>query len=123
MRRWYITKLKIMDIVFKHYAPIDYIIWGDDWGHAAIRLLFQRHVPRIHHALHKEMLGLGARFRTVRIELHSCGLTQQYIEEFVEMGLDAWTPQPINDLDMLTRKYGEKIALTVMQPEIARGQI
>jgi hypothetical protein len=29
------------------------------------------------------------------------------------MGLDAWTPQPINDFDMLTRDYGEKIAITV----------
>jgi hypothetical protein len=46
------------------------------------------------------------------VELHSCGLTQQYIEEFLEMGLDAWTPQTNNDLDMLTEKYADRIALT-----------
>jgi hypothetical protein len=60
-----------------------------------------------------------ARSQGMFIELHSCGLTQQYIEEFVEMGLDAWTPQPINDLDMLTKNYAEKIAFTVWLPEIA----
>jgi hypothetical protein len=47
------------------------------------------------------------------IELHSCGLTQQYIEEIIEMGCDAWTPQDINDFDMLTEKYGDKITITV----------
>ncbi len=114
-------KIKVMDIVFKHYAPIDYIIWGDDWGtqrsgffsNEMYREFIMPYTKRCWDWVHN-----SGRF----IELHSCGLTQQYIEEFVEMGLDAWTPQPINDLDMLTRKYGEKIALTVMQPEIPEAK-
>jgi hypothetical protein len=111
-------KIKLMGIVFKHYAPIDYIIWGDDWGHQRsgffsnemFREFIMPYTKRCWDWVHD-----SGRF----IELHSCGLTQQYIDEFVEMGLDAWTPQPINDLDMLTKKYGEKICLTVNQPEIA----
>ena len=110
-------KIEIMDIVFKHYDPIDYIIWGDDWGHQRsgffsndmFREFIMPYTKRCWDWVHQ-----SGRF----IELHSCGLTQQYINEFVEMGLDAWTPQPINDLDMLTAKYGEKIALTVFQPGI-----
>jgi hypothetical protein len=56
----------------------------------------------------KEVLGLGFHNTGRFVELHSCGLTQQYIEEFVEMGLDAWTPQPINDLDIADEKVRRK---------------
>lgn len=110
-------KIKLMGLVFKHYAPIDYIIWGDDWGtqrsgffsNDMYREFIMPYTKRCWDWVHEQ-----GKF----VELHSCGLTQQYIEEFVEMGLDAWTPQPINDLDMLTRKYGEKIALTVTMPGV-----
>lgn len=105
-------KIRLMDIVFKKYAPIDYIIWGDDWGtqragffsNSMFREFIMPYAKRCWDWVHDQ-----GKF----VELHSCGLTQQYIEEFVEMGLDAWTPQPINDLDMLTAKYADKIALTV----------
>ena len=108
-------KIKICDIVFEKYAPIDYIIWGDDWGtqkagffsNDMFREFIMPYTKRVWDHVHDT-----GRY----IELHSCGLTQQYIEEFVEMGLDAWTPQPINDLDMLTEKYGDKISLTVTIP-------
>lgn len=111
-------KIKIMEIVFEKYAPIDYIIWGDDWGTQRSGFfsneMFREFIMPYTKACWDWVHNTGR-----YVELHSCGLTQQYIEEMVEMGLDAWTPQPINDLDMLTRKYGEKIALTVNQPEIA----
>ena len=105
-------KIRLMELVFKHYAPIDYIIWGDDWGtqrsgffsNSMFREFIMPYAQECWDWVHET-----GRF----VELHSCGLTQQYIEEFVEMGLDAWTPQGINDLDMLTEKYAEKIALTV----------
>ncbi len=108
-------KIKICSIVFEKYAPIDYIIWGDDWGtqkagffsNDMYREFIMPYTKRVWDYVHST-----GRY----IELHSCGLTQQYIEEFVEMGLDAWTPQPINDLDMLTEKYGDKISLTVNIP-------
>lgn len=110
-------KIRLMDIVFKHYDPIDYIIWGDDWGtqragffsNEMFREFLMPYTKRCWDWVHEQ-----GKF----VELHSCGLTQQYIEEFVEMGLDAWTPQDINDLDMLTRKYAEKIALTVSVPQV-----
>jgi len=114
-------KIKLMDIVFRKYAPIDYIIWGDDWGHQRSGFFSNDMFREFIMPYTKECwdwVHNSGRF----VELHSCGLTQQYIEEFVEMGLDAWTPQPINDLDMLTKKYGEKICLTVNQPEIGEAK-
>ena len=114
-------KIKLMDIAFKHYAPIDYIIWGDDWGtqrsgffsNEMFREFIMPYTIECLDWVHQQ-----GKF----IELHSCGLTQQYIEEFVEMGIDAWTPQPINDMDMLTRNYADKIAFTVWLPEIAEAK-
>ena len=111
-------KIKLMDIVFKHYAPIDYIIWGDDWGTQRSGFFSNDMFREFILPYTKECLDWvhdSGKF----VELHSCGLTQQYIEEFIEMGIDAWTPQGINDLDMLTEKYADKIALTVSIPQIA----
>jgi hypothetical protein len=105
-------KIELLKKVFQYYAPIDYIIYGDDWGtqragffsNKMFREAIMPHTKRIWDFVHSQ-----GKF----IELHSCGLTQQYIEEIVEMGCDAWTPQNINDFDMLTEKYGHKIAVTV----------
>jgi hypothetical protein len=105
-------KIELLKKVFTHYDPIDYIIYGDDWGtqrsgffsNQMFRDMIMPPTKRIWDYVHST-----GRF----IELHSCGLTQQYIEEIIEMGADAWTPQEINDFDMLTEKYGRKIAVTV----------
>ncbi len=105
-------KIKCLEKVFKYYDPIDYVIYGDDWGtqkhgffsNEMFREFLMPHTKQVIDYIHAT-----GRF----VELHSCGMTQQYIEEIIEMGLDSWNPQPINDLDMLTAKYGEKIALVV----------
>jgi len=110
-------KIELIGLVFKHYDPVDYIIWADDWGTARagffsnkmFRELIMPHTAECWDWIHSQ-----GKF----IELHSCGLSQQYIEEFVEMGLDAWTPQSINDIDALTKKYADRIAFTVWLPEI-----
>jgi hypothetical protein len=105
-------KIELLGKVFEHYAPIDYVIYGDDWGtqragffsNKMFREAIMPETKRIW-----DYIKANGKF----IELHSCGLTQQYIEEIIEMGADAWTPQSINDFDMLTEKYADKIALTV----------
>ncbi|MDR0838505.1 MAG: methyltransferase [Oscillospiraceae bacterium] len=105
-------KLDLLKLVFEKYAPIDYIIYGDDWGHQRSGFfsndMFREFIMPVTQPIWDFCHEQGK-----YVELHSCGLTQQYIKEFVEMGLDAWTPQDINDYDMLTRDYGEKIAITV----------
>ena len=110
-------KIDLLTRVFKAYDPIDYVIYADDWGtqkagffsNEMFREFIMPYTKRIWDFIHST-----GRY----VELHSCGMTQQYIDEFVEMGLDAWTPQPINDLDMLTEKYGDKISFTVNLPDV-----
>lgn len=105
-------KIDLLDKVFKYYDPIDYIIYGDDWGtqragffkNDMFREFLMPDTKRVWDYVHSQ---------GKLVELHSCGLTQQYIEEIVEMGCDAWTPQEINDFDMLTEKYAKQLALTV----------
>ena len=114
-------KCRQLDLVFKYYDPIDFIIYGDDWGTQKSGFFsndmydefIMPYTKRIWDFVHSK-----GKF----VELHSCGLTQQYIEEFIEMGLDAWTPQAINDLDNLTTKYGDKLSLTVNIPGIAKAK-
>jgi hypothetical protein len=105
-------KIELLGYVFRYYDPVDYIVYADDWGtqragffsNKMFRETLMPHTKEIFDFVHE-----SERF----VELHSCGLTQQYIEEIIEMGCDAWTPQTNNDLDMLTEKYGRNITLTV----------
>ncbi len=105
-------KIDLLGRIFKYYDPIDYIIYGDDWGtqragffsNEMYREVIMPQTGRLWDWVHSQ-----GKF----IELHSCGLTQQYIKEIVEMKCDAWAPQEINDFDMLTRDYGDKITIVV----------
>jgi len=114
-------KIELLGKVFKYYDPVDYIVYSDDWGtqragflsNEMFREAIMPQTKRIWDFVHSQ-----GKF----IELHSCGLTQQYIEEILEMGCDAWTPQPINDFDMLTEKYGDKITLGIPVPGIPEAK-
>ncbi|KPU42532.1 methylcobalamin:coenzyme M methyltransferase [Oxobacter pfennigii] len=105
-------KIELLKKVFHYYDPIDYVIYGDDWG-TQISGFFSNEMFREAIMPQTKRIWDFIKSQGKFIELHSCGLTQQYIEEIIEMGCDAWTPQAINDFDMLTEKYGNKIALTV----------
>lgn len=104
-------KIKFLNIIFEKYAPVDCVIYGDDWGHQRSGFFSNEMFREFIMPATKPVIDF-CHEKGKYVELHSCGLTQQYIDEFVELGLDAWTPQPINDFEMLTRDYSEKIAIT-----------
>jgi len=103
-------KIDLLQRIIKYYPPVDYIVYGDDWGtqragffsNEMFREVIMPQTKRLFDWIHSQGLF---------IELHSCGLTQQYIEEMIEMGLDAWAPQEINDFDWLTENYGHQITI------------
>jgi uroporphyrinogen decarboxylase len=43
-------------------------------------------------------------------ELHSCGFIEQVVPEFVEMGIDSWQGQEINDIVKLKELTGGKLS-------------
>ncbi len=110
-------KIDLLGRIIKHYAPIDYIIYADDWGtqragffsNEMFREVIMPQTKRLWDWIHS---------RGLFIELHSCGLTQQYIEEIITMGCDSWAPQEINDFEMLTKDYGRRITLAVPVPGV-----
>jgi hypothetical protein len=108
-------KIDLLTKVFEHYAPIDYIIYGDDWGTQRAGFFSNKMFREAIMPQTKRIIDF-VKSQGKFVELHSCGLTQQYIEEIIEMGIDAWSPQNINDFDMLTEKYGNQIAITVPIP-------
>ncbi len=46
------------------------------------------------------------------IERHDCGRSEQFIPDWIEMGVCAWNPAQItNDLVAVKKNYGDKIAI------------
>ncbi len=46
------------------------------------------------------------------IERHDCGRCEQFIPDWIEMGISAWNPaQTSNDLKSIKQKYGNKLAI------------
>lgn len=85
-------------------VEIDMVLLHDDWGHQrgaffsddTAREMIMPYIKRVFDHCHK--LGLF-------IELHSCGKNEIFVPTFIEMGVDLWCGQNINDFDMLMEKY------------------
>ncbi len=92
-------KLKLLEKMKEVYNP-DIIMFHDDWGAqkapffspATWRELIK---PQIKKAVDKcHELGMY-------YEQHSCGNIEALVPDFVEMGIDAWQGQEINDIQKL----------------------
>lgn len=102
-------KIKLIER-FDDSVDLDIVWYGDDWGTqdalfmppGTWRDIIKPATQRIYDCM-KE--------RDIIINQHSCGKIEDVFADMVEMGADVWNPcQPCNDLTMLKRKYGDKIA-------------
>jgi len=59
-----------------------------------------------------------ARKKRLVIDIHSCGKNQMLAPIYMEAGVQAWVPQPMNDIDMLYEEYGKDLMLGVMPPQV-----
>lgn len=115
-------KIKLLKKVFHYYDPIDYIVYGDDWGTQRSGFFSNEMYEEMIFPFAKRIITF-AKSQGKFVELHSCGLNQQYVPYFIEMGIDAWAPQPINDSDFLKENYGDKMSFALAvkgldEPEI-----
>lgn len=104
-------KIEILDKVFTYYEPIDYVVYYDSWG--------TQRAGFFPNEMYRDMLFPSvkrvvefAKSKGKFVELHSTGLNQQYIKDFIDMGFDIWAPQAINDSNMLKSKYGDKMCFS-----------
>lgn len=101
-------QIRVIRNIAKYYKP-DKIQFHDDYGNAKStfmsletwRKLIKPNLKRIVDATHE----CGMIY-----EHHSCGYVVPLMEEFIELGIDAWNPvQFINNPYELQKKYGSKL--------------
>lgn len=94
----------------KKYYNIDAIFFHDDWGGQkasffsvdTCREMIAPYLKQIVDKCHE----IGVVF-----DFHCCGKIENLVPVMIECGMDKWAGQPINDKDMLIRKYGDKILI------------
>lgn len=103
-------KIEVIRYLKKYYNP-DKIQFHDDYGNAGStfmrpdvwRELIKPALKRVVDATHE----LG-----IIYEHHSCGYIVPFLDDFVELGIDAWNPvQYINGPVELQKKYHDKLCL------------
>ena len=101
-------KIEVIKYLKKYYNP-DKITFHDDYGNAknifmsveCWRDLIKPSLKRIVDATHEQGM---------LYEHHSCGYVVPFIDDFIELGIDAWNPvQIFNDPAALQEKYAGKL--------------
>ncbi len=101
-------KIHLMEKVIGIYKP-DVLMFHDDWGTQNSmffspnlwRELFKPQIQKAVDRCHE----LGVIF-----ELHSDGMIEDIVPDFVEMGIDSWQGQEINDVAKLKEITGDRLS-------------
>jgi len=108
--------IAIIDKLVEHF-PVKGISIHDDWGGKLAPFFSLETVRKIlvppekKVADHIHELGLFYDF-------HCCGKVESLVPAMLEIGVDVWSGQPLNDKKKLYDEYGDKILLGVEPPEI-----
>ncbi len=105
-------KLKLIEKIKEAYNP-DILMFHDDWGtqnapffspdtwRALIKPQIKKAVDKCHE------LGMF-------YEHHSCGYIEPFVPDFVEIGVDSWQGQEINNISKLKELTGDKLEFHTM---------
>ncbi len=101
-------KIHLMEKVIKIYKP-DVLMFHDDWGTQnnmffspdLWREMFKPQIQKAVDRCHE----LGVIF-----EMHSDGMIEDIVPDFVEMGIDSWQGQEINDVAKLKEITGDRLS-------------
>jgi len=94
---------------YQKYYGTQMIQFHDDWGSqrapffsiATCREMLVPYLKRVVDSCHK---------RGIYFHLHCCGKNEMLVPAMIEAGVDLWIPQPMNDIPMLLKQYGDKIS-------------
>lgn len=94
---------------------IDIIVWGDDYGLQNGPMISPEMFRKIITPRNKRMIDAIKAKSKAKILLHSCGDIYPYLEEFLEMGIDALNPIQVSAKDMdpvkIKSKIGDRVTL------------
>ena len=106
--KFYTTVLKNQ---LYYTKPDLYNIMDDDSGQQApfFSLAMYRKIFKPFHKLHADL----AREAGCIVERHDCGKSEQFVDDWIEIGIRSWNPaQIVNDCKAIKKKYVGKLALS-----------
>ena len=101
----------------KEAYGIECVTFHDDWGTQHSQF-FSVETNREMVAPHMKKVADWCHENGIIFELHSCGLNEKNVPVMIEIGVDMWNGQPMNDKCMLAHKYGDQILIGVDAPEV-----
>lgn len=96
--------------LIQYYKP-DYINLQDDTATAQNPFISPQMYRDLILPFHKRQADI-ARAHDIPLSMHNCGRCEDFIDDWLEIGISAWDPaQVMNDLPGIKAKYGRKLAL------------
>ncbi len=96
----------------KTYYNADIILFHDDWGSQRAPF-FSLNTAREMLVPYLSRVVKSAHSRGMFFDFHSCGKNELLVPAMIEAGIDAWTPQEMNDVKKLIETYGDKLVFGV----------
>jgi hypothetical protein len=101
---------------YLEYSDIRMLSFHDDWGSQRAPFFSPATVRKMILPSLKKVLT-HARNEGLFVDMHSCGKNQMLAPIYIEAGVQSWSPQPMNDIDMLYEEYGKDLMLGVVPPK------
>ena len=105
--------LALLDMVWDAGYTFDSVRWPDDMGYKYNQFFSLRTYREVEKPFHKRAIE-WAHAKGVKTHLHSCGNINPFVQELVEIGLDALNPLEVKagmDPVQLKKTYGEDLVL------------
>ncbi len=96
---------------------LDGVVFHDDWGSQRAPF-FSLDVCMEMVAPYLKRLADFCHSKGLWFQQHCCGKNELLVPAMVAAGVDMWYPQPMNDVDMLREKYGDKIMFGIAPPAL-----
>lgn len=113
--------IALVDKFCDYWPQLDFIEVHDDWGAQkapffSMDTAYELFVPFM------KKLTDHIHSRGRHTLLHSCGHNEDRIQCYIDGGFDMWAPQPMNDVESLYDKFGDKIVLAIFPKETDLAQ-
>lgn len=109
---WIETAQTVLDAIGDN---IDVVVWGDDYGTQSGPMISPKMFREAVTPRNKRMVDAIRAKTNAKVLLHTCGSVYQYLDDFLEMGIDALNPIQTSAKDMdpikIKSRVGDRICL------------